>query len=109
MIEYVNVLTTELKSLQLINKILSHELNQILNEHKFTENLDTSEKLKYQTKDYAGSESEASNKNYGNPQVLQGRNIMQVNKNKQLDKSNLKESEGNEDRLIPTVVNGVMQ
>jgi hypothetical protein len=41
MIEYVNVLTTELKSAQLINKILSHELNQIVNEHKFTENPDT--------------------------------------------------------------------
>jgi hypothetical protein len=57
MIEYVNVLTTELKSAKLLNKIVSHELNQIVNEHKFTENLDTSEKLKYQMKTYAGSQS----------------------------------------------------
>jgi hypothetical protein len=92
MIEYVNVLTTELKSAQLINKMLLHELNQVVNEHKFTENLDTSEKLKYQPKDYAGSDSEASNRNYRNPQVLRGRNIRQVKKNKQLDKPNLKAS-----------------
>jgi hypothetical protein len=72
--------------------MLSHELNQIVNEHRFTENLDTSEKLKYQTKDYARSESEASNRNYRNPQILPGRNIMKVKKNKQLDKSNLKAS-----------------
>jgi lysophospholipase L1-like esterase len=101
LIEYVNVLTTELKSAQLINTVLWHELNQIVNEYKATENRDTREKLKYQTKDYAGSDSEASNRNYRNPQVLRGRNIRQVKKNKQLDKSNLKASEGNEDRPIP--------
>jgi hypothetical protein len=57
-------------------------------------------------------ESETSNRNYKNPQVPRGRNIMQAKnkiqaKNKQLDKSNLKASKGNEQRPIPTVVNGV--
>jgi hypothetical protein len=36
--EYIKVPTSELKSAQVINKILSEELKQIVNEHKNTEN-----------------------------------------------------------------------
>jgi hypothetical protein len=61
------VLTSELKSAQLINKILSEELKQIVDEHKNTENLPTGEKLISQTKNYAESESEASDRNCKNP------------------------------------------
>jgi hypothetical protein len=49
----------------------------------------------------------------GSPVLLSSRsssrNIRQVRKNKQLDKPNLKASEGKEGRPIPTLVNGVIQ
>jgi hypothetical protein len=48
MTEYLKVLTSELKSAQLINKILLEELKQIEDEHKIAENLPTCEKLIFQ-------------------------------------------------------------
>jgi hypothetical protein len=50
MTEYMKVLTIELKSVQSINKILSEEISQIVKEHKSTENLHTSEKFIYRSK-----------------------------------------------------------
>jgi hypothetical protein len=110
MTEYLKVLTSELKSAQLINKMLSEELKQIVNEHN-TENLPTGEKLISQTKNYA--ESETSDRYCKNPKEPRGRKTVHANHqtqtmNQQLNKSNLQASKDNEDRPIPTVVNGVI-
>jgi hypothetical protein len=105
------VLTSELKSAQVINKILSEELKQIIDEHKNTENLHTGEKLIYQTKNNAGSET--SNRYYKSLKEPRGRKIVQANRqtqtmSQQLNKSNLQSFTDNKDRPIPTVVNGVI-
>jgi hypothetical protein len=94
-----------------INKILL-ELKHTDDEYKIANNLPTYEKLKSQIKTYPMSESETPDRNFKNPKKPQGKKIVHVNHqmltiNQQLKKSNLQASKDNEDRPIPTVVNGV--
>jgi hypothetical protein len=66
MIEHLKVLTSEIQSAQLINKILLEELKRTDDEYKIAEKLPTYRKLKSQIKTYPISESEIPDRNFKN-------------------------------------------
>jgi hypothetical protein len=111
-LEHAEVLTSELRSAQLTNKMLLEELKQTDSEYKINENISTYEKLKSQSKTYPLSESETPDRNFKNPKKPRGKKTVRVNHqiqtiNQQLSKSNLQAPKDNENRPIPMVVNGV--
>jgi DNA-directed RNA polymerase subunit RPC12/RpoP len=67
MLEHLKVLTSEIKSAQLTNKILLEELKRTGGEYNFDENLSTYEELNSQSKTYPLSESETPDRNFKNP------------------------------------------
>jgi hypothetical protein len=111
MLEHLKVLTSEIKSAQLRNKILLEELKRTGGEYKIDENLSMYGKLNSQSKAYPLSESETPDRNFKNPKKHQGKKTVRTNHqiqtiNQQPSKSNLKASKDNVNRPIPTVVNG---
>lgn len=73
MIDHLKVLTLEIKSAQLINKILLEELKRTDGEYKIDENLSTCGKLNSQSKTYPLSESETPGRNFKNLKKPRGK------------------------------------
>jgi hypothetical protein len=69
----MKVLTSELISAQLTNKILLEEIKHTGGEYKIDENLSTCEKLKSQSETYLLSDSLTPDRNYKNPRKPRGK------------------------------------